>query len=280
MSRALPDRSGWLILPSLFMLGLVFLVPLAWFFIKTLLIDSPPAALPGVFVQVLTSRAMQIAMVTTIWISLVVTAVTLLIGYPIAFYLANRTGWRFSLVIFCVIVPYFTSVIVRTYSWMVLLGRNGILNQIFLGTGLIKEPLPLLYNPFGIVVGMTYVLLPYMVLTLYSAMKGIDPSLTRAARALGASPLYVFRRVYFPLSWPGVISGSLIVLILAIGFFITPALMGGPGDVMIAMLIERSIEILLDWQTAAVMSLLLLATTLVLYAFYSRVADVRRMLGA
>jgi putative spermidine/putrescine transport system permease protein len=280
MTRALPDRSTWLIVPSLLMLALVFLVPLAWFFVKTLLIDSPPAALPGVFVEVLTSRPMQIAMVTTLWIALLVTAVTLAVGYPIAFYLANRTGWRFSLVIFCVVVPYFTSVIVRTYSWMVLLGRNGIVNQILIGAGLIEAPLPLLYNPFGILVGMTYVLLPYMVLTLYSAMKGIDPSLTRAARGLGASPLYVFRRVYLPLSWHGVVSGSLIVLILAIGFFITPALMGGPGDVMIAMLIERSIEIMLDWQTAAVMSLVLLAATLVLYALYSRVADVQRMLGA
>jgi ABC-type spermidine/putrescine transport system permease subunit I len=280
MTRALPDRSSWLIVPSLLMLALVFLVPLAWFFIKTLLIDSPPAVLPGVFVEVLTSRPMQIAMVTTLWIALLVTAVTLAVGYPIAFYLANRTGWRFSLVIFCVVVPYFTSVIVRTYSWMVLLGRNGIVNQILIGAGLIEAPLPLLYNPFGILVGMTYVLLPYMVLTLYSAMKGIDPSLTRAARGLGASPLYVFRRVYLPLSWHGVVSGSLIVLILAIGFFITPALMGGPGDVMIAMLIERSIEIMLDWQTAAVMSLVLLAATLVLYALYSRVADVQRMLGA
>ncbi len=280
MSRSLPDRSGWLIVPSLLMLALVFFVPLVWFFIKTLLIDSAPAALPGVFLQVLVSRPMRFAMVTTLWISVVVTATTLVIGYPIAFYLANRAGWRFSLVIFCVVVPYFTSVIVRTYSWMVILGRNGIVNQLLMGSGLIDDPLPLLYNPFGIVVGMVYVLLPYMVLTLYATMKGIDPSLIRAARALGASPLYVFRRVYFPLSLDGVVSGALIVAILAIGFFITPALMGGPGDVTIAMLIERSIEIMIDWQTAAVMSLVLFVVTLVLYAIYSRVADIQRMLGA
>src|SRR4051812_16834546 len=262
------------------MLGLVFIVPLAWFFVRVLLIDSDPASLPELVLGVVTSRPMLIAMATTNWISLLVTAVVLLIGYPIAFYLASSGGLRFTLVIFCVVVPYFTSVIVRTYSWMVLLGRNGIVNQILIGAGLIEAPLPLLYNPFGILVGMTYVLLPYMVLTLYSAMKGIDPSLTRAARGLGARPLYVFRRVYLPLSWHGVVSGSLIVLILAIGFFITPALMGGPSDVMIAMLIERSIEIMLDWQMAAVMSLVLLAATLVLYALYSRVADVERLLGA
>lgn len=280
MSWAPSARSGLLLLPALLMLGLVFLAPLGWFFARTLLIDVQPSALPGLFAQVLSSRPVQIALLTTVWISLLVTAVTLLIGYPIAYYLANCGGLRFSLILFCVIVPYFTSVIVRTYSWMVILGRNGILNQLLIASGLVAHPLPLLYNTFGIVIGMAYVLLPYMVLTLYSALKGIDPNLLRAARALGARPLYVFRRVYFPLTWHGVVSGSLIVLILAIGFFITPALMGGPGDVMIAMLVERSVEIMLDWQSAAVISLVLLAGTLALYAVYSRVTDVKRMLGA
>ena len=163
---------------------------------------------------------------------------------------------------------------------MVLLGRNGIVNQLLLGAGLITAPLPLLYNSFGIVVGMAYVLLPYMILTLFAALKGIDPALPRAARSLGASPLTVFRRVYLPLSWHGIVSGSLIVLILGIGFFITPALMGGPGDVMVAMLVERAVEITLDWQSAAVMSLVLLGATLALYGLYGRVTDLRRMMGS
>ena len=220
------------------------------------------------------------ALITTNWICLLVTAVALVVGYPIAYYMANRTGWRFALVLFCIIVPYFTSVIVRTYSWMVLLGRNGIINQALQSIGLIDAPMPLLYNKLGILIGMTYVLLPYMILTLYAAMRGIDPSLTRAAFGLGASRLYTFWRIYFPLSLHGVISGSLIVFILAIGFFLTPALMGGPGDVMIAMLIERSVEITLDWTTAAIMSIVLLVVTLVLYGVYYRLTDVRQMMGA
>jgi ABC-type spermidine/putrescine transport system permease subunit I len=272
-------RTGLLLIPALLMLGLVFLLPLVLFFVQTLLVEVPAATLPGLFTDVLTSRSMQIAMLTTLWISAVVTAVTLLLGYPVAFYLAGRRGWRFSLVMFCIVVPYFTSVIVRTYSWMVLLGRNGIVNQVLLDTGLIAQPLPLLYNSFSIVVGMSYILLPYMILTLYAAIKAIDPSLPRAARALGAGPFTVFRRVYLPLSWHGIVSGSLIVLILGIGFFITPALMGGPGNVMVAMLVERSIEIMLDWQSAAVMSLVLLAATLALYAVYGRITDLRRMFG-
>ena len=274
------DRQAtFLMLPSYVMLAVTFIVPLMWFFVRVLLIDASPAALPETILSVATSRPMLIATVATIWISLLVTGISLLLGYPLAYYLANRGGPRFTLVVFCVIVPYFTSVIVRTYSWMVLLGRNGIVNQALAHLGVIDGPLPLLYNKFAIVVGMAYVLLPYMVLTLYAAMKAIDPMLLRAARALGAGGAYVFRRVYLPLSLHGVISGALIVFILSIGFFITPSLMGGPSDVMVAMLIERAVEITLDWQTATVMSLFLLAVTLLLYAVYYRVTDIRRLVG-
>jgi putative spermidine/putrescine transport system permease protein len=280
MRSARQDPLVLLIAPAILLLITLFVIPIIWFFIKIL---AEGGSLPALLAQaqaVLTSHAVVIALVTTNWISLLVTGFALIVGYPIAYYLANNTGWRFALVLFCLIVPYFTSIIVRTYSWMVLLGRNGLINQGLMGAGLIDAPLALLYNKFGILIGMSYVLLPYMILTLYAAMKTIDPSLMRAARGLGASPAYTFLRVYFPLSLHGVISGSLIVFILAIGFFITPALMGGPSDVMIAMLIERAVEITIDWPSAALMSLVLLALTLVLYAIYYRVTDIRRMMGA
>ena len=269
-----------LILPAFALLILLFVVPLVWFFVGVLVDEGSAAAVLERFVDVLSAPGIVNALITTNWISALVTALTLVIGYPIAYYLANNAGWRFALVLFCIIVPYFTSVIVRTYSWMVLLGRNGAINQTLLSIGVIDVPLPLLYNKMGVLIGMTYVLLPYMVLTLYATMRGIDANLVRAAYGLGASPVYTFRKVYFPLSLHGVISGSLIVFILAIGFFITPALMGGPSDVMIAMLIERSVEITLDWTSAAIMSVALLAMTLVLYIIYYRVTDVRRMMGA
>ena len=269
-----------LILPAFALLILLFVVPLVWFFVGVLVDEGSAAAVLERFVDVLSAPGIVNALITTNWISALVTALTLVIGYPIAYYLANNAGWRFALVLFCIIVPYFTSVIVRTYSWMVLLGRNGTINQALLSIGVIDAPLPLLYNKMGVLIGMTYVLLPYMVLTLYATMRGIDANLVRAAYGLGASPVYTFRKVYFPLSLHGVISGSLIVFILAIGFFITPALMGGPSDVMIAMLIERSVEITLDWTSAAIMSVALLAMTLVLYIVYYRVTDVRRMMGA
>jgi putative spermidine/putrescine transport system permease protein len=269
-----------LIVPAFGLLALVFVAPLIWFFVKTLSEEASFTALFSHALNLLSSRAVVTALVTTNWISLLVTAFTLLAGYPIAYHLANRSGHGFPLVLFCIIVPYFTSVIVRTYSWMVLLGRNGIVNNALMSLGVIDAPLALLYNKLGIVIGMAYVLLPYMILTVYAAMRSIDSSLIKAAHGLGASRLYAFWRVYLPLSMHGAISGSLIVFILAIGFFITPALMGGPSDVMIAMLIERAVEITLDWPSAAIMSLILLVVTLALYAVYYRVTDVRRMMGA
>ena len=268
------------ILPAVVLLAVVFVAPLVWFFVRTLAEIGTPAEIVSHACAVITSKAVVTALVTTNWISLLVTLLVLLISYPLAYYLANNRGMRFTLVLFCIVMPYFTSVIVRTYSWMVLLGRTGIINQFLLQLGVIEQPLELLYTQTGVLIGMVYVLLPYMVLTLFATMKAIDPSLMRAARGLGASGFYAFTRVYFPLSAHGVVSGSLIVYILSIGFFITPALMGGPTDVMIAMLIERSVEMLFDWTSAAIMSLLLLAATLVLYAIYYRITDVRRMMGA
>lgn len=278
--RGASSDGSWLILPALLLLVAGFVGPMLLFFVQTLSGPGGLAVLAGRFAAVLSTEAVSSALTTTLVIALLVTLAVLVISYPIAFYMAHRDGLRFTLVLFCIIVPYFTSIIVRTYAWMVLLGRSGLVNQTLMALGLIGEPLDLLYTQTAVVIGMVYVLLPYMVLTLFATMKSIDPSLMRAARGLGAGSLYAFRRVYLPLSLHGVISGSLIVFILAIGFFITPALMGGPTDVMIAMLIERAVEITLDWPGAAVMSLVLLALTLALYAVYYRVTDLQKMMGS
>jgi putative spermidine/putrescine transport system permease protein len=160
---------------------------------------------------------------------------------------------------------------------MVLLGRNGIVNQYLTALGLTDKPLGLLYNQGGVLIGMAYVLLPYMVLTIYSVMLGIDLSLIRAAHSLGASRLQAFRRVFLPLSLPGIAGGTLLVFILSLGFFITPALMGGPGDVMIAMLIEREVEITLNWSFASALAVVLLALTLVGFLGYNRIVRLERI---
>ena len=274
------ELTSLLMLPALAMLVFMFLAPLALFFVRSLTeFDGTTAEFIDQGRDLLFSQAYLTALGTTNWISLLVTLATLLIGYPIAYYLTTATGGGVTIVVLSIVLPYFTSIIVRTFSWMVLLGEHGLVNEILLATGLISAPLSLMYNRLGVLIGMSYVLLPYMVLTLYAAMRAIDPALLRAAAGLGAGGFYTFRRVYFPLSLHGVLSGALIVYILSIGFFITPALMGGQHDIMIAMLIDRALEVAVDWPSAALMSLTLLVVTLALYAVYYRVTDIRRLIG-
>jgi putative spermidine/putrescine transport system permease protein len=275
------DRTLLLILPAMAMLFVMFFVPLVVFFVRTFMeFDGTTTMFLVQARDLLLSQSYLTALATTNWIALIVTATVLLIGYPIAYYLATAKGPGVSIVVLSIVLPYFTSIIVRTFSWMVLLGEHGLVNNTMRAAGLIHEPLPLMYNRLGVLIGMSYVLLPYMVLTLFAAMRAIDASLLRAAEGLGAGGFYTFRRVYFPLSLHGVLSGALIVYILSIGYFITPALMGGQHDIMIAMLIDRELEVAVDWPSAALMSLSLLLVTLVLYAIYYRVTDIRRLIGA
>jgi ABC-type spermidine/putrescine transport system permease subunit I len=271
----------WLLLaPSLMLLAVVFLLPLGWFLTGSI---GELGSIGDIVQQawaIITSRAMQRSMLATGEIAGGTTLACLLIGYPLAYALVRAKGLLFRVIIASVLLPYFTSVIVRTYAWMVLLGRNGVVNHLLLDLHLTSEPLQLLYNRGSVIVGMTYVLLPYMVLTLYSAMKGVDLQLLRAAEGMGASRLRIFLVVFLPLTLHGVVAGVLLVFILAIGFFITPALMGGTGDMMTGILIERQIELANNWPVAAVMSVVLLAVTMAIYAVYSRFADLRRTLAA
>jgi ABC-type spermidine/putrescine transport system permease subunit I len=248
----------WLLLaPAVALLLVLFLTPVGWF---------------------ISASLMELGSWQDIWddtngISLAVTLLTLVIGYPVAYAMTRARGLTFTLILVCVVLPYFTSTIVRTYAWMVILGRNGIINQLLLGMGLVDEPLQLMYNRLGVLIGMTYVLLPYMVLTLFATMKSVDGRLLQAAAGMGARPMTIFTRVFFPLTFHGVMAGSLIVYILAMGFFITPALMGGPDDLMMAMLIEREVELSHNWPVAAIMTIILLVITLSLYAVYTRFSD-------
>jgi putative spermidine/putrescine transport system permease protein len=216
----------------------------------------------------------------TFRISAFVTLICLALGYPLAYLLATLRPRIARLLMIVVVLPFFTSIIVRTYAWMVLLGRNGIVNQYLTWIGLTQTPLPLLYNQGGVLIGMTYVLLPYMVLTVYSVMRGIDPGLIRAAHSLGASRWQAFRRVFLPLSLPGIAGGTLLVFILSLGFFITPALMGGPSDVMIAMLIEREVEFTLNWSFASALAVILLVLTLIGFVGYNRIVRLDRVFEA
>jgi ABC-type spermidine/putrescine transport system permease subunit I len=215
------------------------------------------AALPGdpVFVK-------------TFWItfhtSVIVTLGTLLLGYPVALGLV-RAKTMAPLILIIILLPFWTSVLVRSYAWMVLLGRHGLINEALLALGMIDRPIRILNTSLATQIAMVHILLPYMILPIANALRQIDPSLVRAASGLGATPFMTFRQVILPLSMPGVAAGVLLVFVLALGFYITPAMVGGPRDITLSMLIAQQVD-QLNWAYAATLSFVLLATALALIA--------------
>jgi putative spermidine/putrescine transport system permease protein len=200
----------------------------------------------------------------------VVTAVCLVLGFPAAYWLSGLHLRRATLYLVFVLVPYFTSILVRTYAWMVLLSNGGLINRALLTLHLTRAPIKLLYNDTGVFIGMAYVLLPYMILTLYAAMRMMDRRLLVAASVLGATPWQAFRRIFLPMTAHGVAGGCLLVFVLALGFFITPSLMGGPHQTMIAMLISTEVDQLLDWGFASALAMVLLVVTLLGILLFDR----------
>jgi len=216
----------------------------------------------------------------TFRVAATVTLVSLLLGYPIAFLLTTAPARRTRLVMALVLLPFWISVLVRNYAWVALLSRTGVVNRVLLATGLVAEPIVLMFNPIGVMIGLTYILIPFMIFALYSVMSGIDRELLRAAASLGATPWQGFLRVFLPLSLPGVAAGSLLVFIMGIGSFITPALLGGGRVPMIATLIESQVREVLNWGLGSAIAVVLLLTTLGLYAVYSRVLGAEHLLGS
>ncbi len=214
----------------------------------------------------------------TVRIGLVVAIASLLLGYPLAYVLARVERSKSNLMMILVLVPFWSSILVRTYAWMVLLGRQGVVNQLLLWLGVIDEPLRLLNTTLAVYIAMVHVLLPFMILPLYGVMRGIDESLLRAAQGLGARPSGVFRKIVLPLSLPGISAGCLLVFILALGFFITPALVGGPRDLMIAVLIQQQVD-LFNWPFASALAVLLLAAALLIFAVFARTLGVEETFG-
>jgi len=247
-----------LLLPALAWLGVLFVYPIGRL---VYLSAFAPAFTLQHYAKLLGAGVYAKILVNSFEISLTVTVLALLLGYPLAFLLATARPRAAGPMLAGIVLPLWTSVLVRTYAWMVLLGRRGVVNEALQSAGLLDSPLPLLYNRLGVTIGMVHVLLPFMVLPLYSVMKRVDVELLKAAQNLGANRWQSFLRVYLPLSFPGVAAGCLLVFVTALGFFVTPALLGGRGDMMIAMLIETQVRELLDWGFASALAVTLLAVT-------------------
>lgn len=213
----------------------------------------------------------------TFMIATLVTLVTLALGFPLAWLLANLPGQLAARLIMLVLLPFWTSILVRTAAWTVLLQKFGILNEILLWLGITGERMDLMYTRTGLIIAMTHIQLPFTLLPIYSVMRTISPSQMRAAYSLGARPLAAFIRVYLPQVMPGVMAGCLLTFILCLGYFITPALIGGPADQLISNFISNYINSELNWQMAAALSFILLALTLGLFALFTRLLGVDRM---
>jgi len=215
----------------------------------------------------------------TLMVSGLITLLCLLLGYPIAHFIANSPLRRGNLLLILVLIPFWTSLLVRTTSWIVLLQNQGVLNDLFVALGLIGEDdrLSMIYNMTGTIIAMTHVLLPFMVLPLYSVMRGIPATHMNAAASLGATPLQAFLRVYWPQSLPGVGAGALLVFILAIGYYITPALVGGSDGQLISNMIAYHMQTSLNWGLAAALGGVLLVGVLILYMVYERLIGIDRI---
>ena len=212
-------------------------------------------------------------------ISAVVTIACLLLGYPLAYWLSTLPARRANLLLILVLVPFWTSMLVRVAAWIVLLQREGLVNKTLASLHLIAEPLTLLFNRTGVIISMTHILLPFMILPLYSVMTSVPPTYLRAAVSLGSPPLAAFFRVYVPQTWPGIGAGGLLVFILSIGYYVTPALLGGPTDQMISYYVAQYVNVDVNWGLAAALGTVLLAATLLLYAVYRRVVKTELSLG-
>jgi len=209
--------------------------------------------------------------VVTFQISIAVTVICILLGYPLCYWLTRMSDRNAAILMVFVLVPFWTSVLVRTYAWLVLLQRNGIINESMISMGIIDEPLQLAHNLTGSIIGIVHIMLPFLVLPLYATMCSVDTDLVRAAVGLGSSPRGAFWRVFFPMSLPGLFAGIVLVFILSLGFFVTPALLGGGRVQMLAQRIESTITIYSNWGAASALGVVLLLMALLMIWLMNRV---------
>jgi len=224
-------------------------------------------------------RVFSRILLRTFEISAIVTLACLLLGYPLAYWLSTLPARQANVLMIVVLVPFWTSILVRVAAWIVLLQREGLVNKALMSMSIVGEPIALLFNRTGVIVSMTHILLPFMILPLYSVMKSVPTTYLRAAVSLGSPPLAAFFRVYVPQTWPGIGAGGLLVFILSIGYYVTPALLGGPNDQMLSYYIAQYTNVDVNWGMACALGTVLLSATLVLYAIYRRVVKSELSLG-
>jgi len=266
----------WILLaPGLLIFILVFVLPVGRLALHSFQENSPDGGVGQAFVldhyvKFFTDPYYLQILGRTLVIALIVSVICLVMGYCLAYGAARAKEGRKMIMLMLVALPLLTSATVRNFGWIIILGRKGLLNQMLLGAGIIQEPLSLLYTPTGVIIALVHVLLPYMVLVLYSVLEGLDRNLESAAANLGASKPKVFMLITLPLSMPGIIAGTLLVFSITLSFFVTPSLIGGPKVQLMATEIYNQTINLLNWPYASALSVILLVTVLIVTSLYNR----------
>ncbi|MCP8894478.1 ABC transporter permease [Shinella daejeonensis] len=261
------DGSLGYLVPALLLVVIFFIIPVLMLLLRSVL--EPEPGLQN-YATLLGSTTYLRIFLNTFIVAAVVTILSVSIGYPVAWLLAIMPEKWSRLVLAIIILSMWTNLLARTYAWMVLLQRTGVINKTLMGLGLIDAPLPLVNNLVGVTIGMTYIMLPFVILPLMGVIRAIDPGILRAAALCGAGRLQCFLRVLLPLSLPGVAAGALMVFVMSLGYFVTPALLGGTSNMMLAELVAQFVQSLVNWGMGGAAALVLLVVTLALYAVQLR----------
>jgi len=267
-----------LLTPALVMVVVLLIMPLCWLAFQS--VQTEEGFSLANYIRIFQESIYWDTFALTFKISFLVTILSIVMGFPIAYAASRLQGFWANLILICVILPFWTSVLVRAYAWLVLLQRRGLVNQTLMDLGIIDQPLTLMHNTTGTVIGTLHVMLPFMVLPLYSVMKKIPQDLMQASESLGAKPFYTFRRVFLPMAAPGVMAGSILVFVICLGFFITPELLGDGRTILVSMLVQRNVELYHAWGAASAVGLVLLFVVFLIFWGINRFIPIERILGA
>lgn len=259
-----------LVLPSLLLLLIFFAYPIFTILVRSF--TDPTFGFDN-YIQFFSQSAYVSALINTFKISLIVTIITGFASYPVAYVMTIVSPKVKSLIMLAILLPFWTALLVRTFAWMILLQDGGIINQTLISLGVIAEPLPLINSLPGVVIGMVYIMLPFMILPMHTTMASIDRRLLQAAGSLGAPPWIAFLRVFLPLSLPGVGTGAIIVFVMTLGYYIIPSLLGGTEQIMLGEFIADQIQSHLNWGIGATAGTVLVIVTMVFFVIYLRVSD-------
>lgn len=264
--------------PALLLTLVVLVLPVGWLFYVSFIGANGEFSLEN-YERMINRKSYARIFVTTFQVSFLTTALCILIGYPLAYFLSQLPPRLANLGLITVLLPFWTSLLVRTYAWLVLLQKRGLVNEWAMSLGLWDEPIKIVHNMTGTLIGMVHIMLPFLILPVYGAMRSINLDLMKAASNLGANPRRAFWSVFFPLTMPGLMAGSLMVFILCLGFFVTPAVLGGGKVIMVSMQIVSNIELFVNWGAASALGVVLLIMTVVILWIASRFLNLEQMSG-